>query len=209
MLPQSNSPADRHVTLGRCPVRGAKREQAPSASGRRKSGDCQAPTQLPIATDAYTWHAVQVKDVEPNGASPLSEAARRWFADRDQIDRYCESKPETYAGRWTEGGTSLVLAFTDDVATHLDEIRELLNDPKQVSVVQVRRSYRDLMALRDRVVSILGTTDGLVTWGLDVKGNCVLVRAVSEHLDEVRRTLMATNPEDVRVEVGERPIIPT
>ena len=162
--------------------------------------------QLPLATRAYTWHAVQVKDVEPNGASRLSDAARRWFDDRDRIDRYCESKPETYAGRWTEGGTSLVLAFTDDVETHLDEIRDLLNEPDQVRVVQVRYSYRDLMALRDRVLSILGTTDGLVTWGPDVKGNCVLVRAVPDHLDEVRRTLMATNPDDVRVEVGERPI---
>jgi hypothetical protein len=96
----------------------------------------------------------------------------------------------------------------DDVETHLDEIRDLLNDPDQVRVVQVRHSYRDLMALRDRVPSILGTTDGLVTWGPDVKGNCVLVRAVPENIDEVRRTLMATNPDDVRVEVGE-PIIPT
>ena len=101
------------------------------------------------------------------------------------------------------------MAFTDDVDTHLGAIRELFHDPDQVRAVQVRHSYRDLMALRDRVVSILGTTDGLVTWGLDVKGNCVLVRAVPEHLDEVRRTLMATNPDDVRVEVGERPIIPT
>ena len=159
-------------------------------------------------THACTWHAVQVEDVEPEGANPLSEAARRWFDDRDRIDRYCESKPETYAGRWTEGETSLVLAFTDDVDTHLDEIRDLLNDPDQVRVVQVRHSYRDLMALRDRVPSILGTTDGLVTWGPDVKGNCVLVRAVPENIDEVQRTLMATNPDDVRVEVGE-PIIPT
>lgn len=146
-----------------------------------------------------------MKDVEPEGGSPLSEAARRWFDDRDRIDRYCESKPETYAGRWTEDGTSLVLAFTDDVEGHLHEIRDLLNNADQVSVVQVRYSYRDLMALRDRVLSILGTTDGLALWGLDVKGNCVLVRALPEHFDEVRRTLMATNPHDVRVEVGERP----
>ena len=160
----------------------------------------------PLATRAYTWHAVQVKDVEPNGASRPSDAARQWFDDRDRIDRYCESKPETYAGRWTEGGTSLVLAFTDDVETHLDEIRKLLNDPDQVSVVRVRYSYRKLMALRDRVLSILGSTDGLVTWGPDVKGNYVLVRADPDHLDEVRRTLIAMNPDDVRVEVGERPI---
>lgn len=147
-----------------------------------------------------------MEDVEPGGASPLSEAARRWFDDRDRIDRYCESKPDTYAGKWTEAGTSLVLAFTDDVEGHLHEIRGLLNDPDQVRVVQVRYSYRELMDLRDRVLSILGTTDGLALWGVDVKGNCVLVRAVPEHLDEVRRTLMATDPDDVRVEVGERPV---
>jgi hypothetical protein len=150
-----------------------------------------------------------VKDVEPNGTRRLSDAARRWFDDRDRIDRYCESKPEAYAGRWTEGGKSLVLAFTDDVEKHLDEIRDLLNDPDPVRVVQVRRSYRDLMALRDGVLSTLGTTSGLVTWGPDVKGTCVLVRADPEHLDQVRRTLKTTNPDDIRVEVGERPIIPT
>jgi hypothetical protein len=88
----------------------------------------------------------------------------------------------------------------------MHEIRGLLNDPGQVRVVQVRYSYRELMDLRDRVLSILGTTDGLAAWGPDVKGNCVLVRALPEHLEEVRRTLMATNPDDVRVEVGERPV---
>jgi hypothetical protein len=62
------------------------------------------------------------------------------------------------------------------------------------------------MALRDRIVPILGTSDGLTMWGLDEKENCVVVHVLPERLHEVRRTLMATNPDDVRVELGSRVI---
>jgi hypothetical protein len=56
-------------------------------------------------------------------------------------------------------------------------------------------------------VDILGTKEGLTSWGPDVKNNCVIVQVLPERLDDVRRNLMTTNPDDVRVELG-TPVIP-
>ncbi len=77
-----------------------------------------------------------------------------------------------------------------------------MDSPDNVTVVQFRFSYRHLLALRDGIVEIMGTEEGLTSWGPDVKDNCVLVQVLPEGLDEVRRTFLITNPDDVRVEPG-------
>jgi len=144
---------------------------------------------------------------DSGGAHELSESARQWFADLSIIDHYCESAPE-YAGRWTEdNGRSYVVAFTRDIELLLGQLQRLLSDPSMVRAVHFRYSYQHLLEVRDRIPSILGTTDGLAAWGPDVKGNCVVVSALPEHFVEIRRILMATNPNDVRVEVG-NPVFP-
>jgi hypothetical protein len=60
--------------------------------------------------------------------------------------------------------------------------------------------------LTHRIAALFGTKDGLTSWGPDVINNCVVVHVLPEGLDEVRRVLRETNPEDVRVELGS-PII--
>jgi hypothetical protein len=145
----------------------------------------------------------EAKSDRPEG---ISEDAQRWFDDQSAIERYCADRPDTFAGRWWEnGGTSEVLAFTDDPGQHLTDLRSLLNDPSTVSVVRLPNTYRSLLKLRDAIPGILGTTEGLAEWGPDVKGNCVLVRALPGYLKDVRDTLTALY-SDIRVEVGERPV---
>ncbi len=72
---------------------------------------------------------------------------------------------------------------------------------EKVRAVQFRYTYRHLLELTHQIVEILGTSLGL-TWGPSVKSNCVVVHVLPERIDEVRRMLIETNPEDVRVEQG-------
>jgi hypothetical protein len=127
--------------------------------------------------------------------------------DAARIQDYVESVPETYAGHWLDSEDSWVIAFTDDVERHRVEIVKVMNSADNVTVVQFQFSYRHLLMLRDRIVEILGTKEGLTSWGPDVRHNCVLVQVRPEQLDEVRRTFSITNPDDVRVEPGP-PVIP-
>ncbi len=143
----------------------------------------------------------------PGGPVGISKDAQRWFDDQSAIELYCESRPETFAGRWMEGGgTSEVLAFTDDARQHAAELRSLLNDSTRVSVVRLPNTYQSLLELRDVIPGFLGTTEGLAAWGPDVKANCVVVRALPGHVERVRVALTALNP-DIRVEQGERPVL--
>ena len=73
-------------------------------------------------------------------------------------------------------------------------------------MIQMQYSYRHLMGVRDSIPSTLGSSRRPATWGPDTKGNFVRVTALPEYVEEIRRILMVTNPDDVRVEVGQRPV---
>lgn len=142
--------------------------------------------------------------------------------DRSRIDEYAHSHAETWAGSWREregrprnGGrvaapiSGFVIAFTSDIENHAEAIRSLLIAPEKLRVLQMRYSYRHLMEVRDSIPSKLGSARaGLSTWGPDVKGNFVRVRALADYFEEIQRILTATNPDDVRVELGDR-VVPT
>src|SRR5665213_2884924 len=136
----------------------------------------------------------------------ISAEAQRWFDDQSAIDLYCADRPDTFAGRWREGGdTSDVLAFTNDPGQHISNLAALLNDAGNVNVVQLSTSYRSLLEARDAIPGILGTTDGLASWGPDAKANCVIVTALPGHVEEIRTKLMGSYPDIVVVE-GQRPM---
>ena len=122
--------------------------------------------------------------------------------DKVSISGYVEQNPETFAGVWIEQDGSFVVAFTEDIDRHLSEIRALLDAPERVTVIQLRYSYRHLLDLTRRIVSILGTPDGLSNWGPDTQANKVRVEVLPERIAEVRRILGVTNPDDVYVEPG-------
>jgi hypothetical protein len=110
------------------------------------------------------------------------------------------------AGRWREsGGTSEVLAFTDDASPHATDLSALLNDPSKVGVISLPNAHRSLLQLRDAVPGLPGATDGLAGWDPDVKADCVVVHDLPGHEKEFRATLTALCP-DIRVEEGERPV---
>lgn len=129
---------------------------------------------------------------------------------RELIIQYAQSQPETFAGSWHEVDSpdqSLVLAFTDPVERYLSSLRSLVPNHELFRVVQHRFSYRHLEEVTGRMISILGTPEGLTMWGPDEIRNVVAVRVLPDHLSRVRRTLAATNPDDVIVEPGSH-IIP-
>jgi len=125
-------------------------------------------------------------------------------SDSERISHYVEAFPETFAGRWLEIGSlrSEVVAFTDSPHEHMEALRSLAHEPNQIRVIQVRYSWQHLTNLSDRIVSILGSAEGLTTWGPDVKANRVAVAALPERIDEIRRILTESNPDDVLVEPG-------
>jgi hypothetical protein len=147
-----------------------------------------------------------VEDFESD-QDPVTSDSDQVRLDAARIHNYVETTPETYAGHWRESDTLWVIAFTADIDRHRAEIVKMMSSPDEVRVVQFRFSYQHLLSVHDHIVGILGTTEGLTSWGPDVKGNCVLVRVLPDRLDEVRRTLMVTNPDDIRVELG-TPIFP-
>ena len=147
-----------------------------------------------------------MEEAESDRPTGISEDAQKWFDDHSAIGHYCDTRPDTFAGRWRENGTSEVIAFTDETGQHVTDLRALLNDSSKVRVVRLRNSYRSLLELRDAIPGILGTTDGLAAWGPDVKANCVLVHALSGYIDDVRSILTALYPDNIRVVQGERPI---
>jgi hypothetical protein len=103
--------------------------------------------------------------------------------------------------------SAFVIAFTSDIESHAEALRSLLFAPEKLQVIQMRYSYRHLMEVRDSIPPALGpANEGLATWGPDTKGNFVRVTALPEYFEEIRHILMATNPDDVRVEVGQRPV---
>ena len=139
-------------------------------------------------------------ELDYTGRSPRSAPVR--VDDGARIARYCESWPDVFAGQWIENETSRVVAFTESVEEHLAAIRRLVYAPENVRAVQFRYSYRHLLDVADQLVEILGTADGLTWWGPSVKSNCVVVHVLPGRTAEVRRVLMETNPDDVRVEPG-------
>jgi hypothetical protein len=147
-----------------------------------------------------------VEEVEYDYTGVGPRGAPRTIDDGARIARYAKTVPDTFAGQWIEDGDSLVVAFTESVDEQLAALRELVYAPDKIRVVQLRYTYRHLLGLQHRIVDILGTKDGLTSWGVDVINNCVVVRVLPERLHEVRRVLGETNPEDVRVELGS-PII--
>jgi hypothetical protein len=122
--------------------------------------------------------------------------------DGTRIALYGQSKPDVFAGQWIEDESSRVVAFTESVEVHLKAIRQLVYAPEKVRAVQFRYSYRHLVELSHQIVEILGNSDGLTSWGPDVRTNCVVVRVLAERIDEVRRILIETHPDDVHVEAG-------
>ena len=124
--------------------------------------------------------------------------------DGARIARYAESVPETFAGRWIESDSvgTRVVAFTDSPESHLAALRSLVYAPEEIRVVRFRYNWQHLLTLTDNIVSIVGSKEGLTHWGPRVKSNCVVVHVLPERIDEVRRILSDTNPNDVRVELG-------
>jgi hypothetical protein len=139
-------------------------------------------------------------ELDYTGVPPRGAPAR--VNDGTRIARYGQSVPDVFAGQWIEDETSRVVAFTESVEEHLEAIRRMVYAPQRVRAVRFRYSYRHLLDLTHRIVEILGTSDGLTSWGPDVKNNLVVVSVLPERIDEVRRMLMETNPDDVRVEPG-------
>jgi hypothetical protein len=126
--------------------------------------------------------------------------------DRERIARYGEDQPEAFAGWWTETGSDYVVGFTNDVESHVDALGRLLSEPEKLRIVKVRHSYRHLLAVRDSMISIWETaTDAIVGVGIDIRGNVVVVLALPERFEEIHAALMATNPDDVRVESSSLP----
>jgi hypothetical protein len=139
-------------------------------------------------------------ELDYTGVPPGGAPAK--VTDGTRIARYGESNPDVFAGQWIEDETSRVVAFTESVEEHLEAIRRLVYAPEKVRAVQFRYSYRHLLEVANQIVGILGTSDGLSSWGPNVWSNCVIVHVLPERIDEVRRTLMETNPDDVRVAPG-------
>jgi hypothetical protein len=142
-------------------------------------------------------------------------------SDKQRISDYADTHPEALAGWWIEHHgpppmdpwrtpyppSAFVIAFTSDIESHAEALRSLLFAPEKLQVIQMRYSYRHLMEVRDSIPPALGpANEGLATWGPDTKGNFVRVTALPEYFEEIRHILMATNPDDVRVEVGQRPV---
>jgi hypothetical protein len=134
------------------------------------------------------------------GRSPRSAPEK--VDDGTRIARYAQSWPDAFAGQWIEDETSRVVAFTDSVEVHLEAIRRMVYAPEKVRAVNFRYSYRHLLELTDQIVGILGTSEGLTSWGPSVKDNLVVVHVLPGRIDEVRRILNESNPNDVRVELG-------
>jgi hypothetical protein len=66
----------------------------------------------------------------------------------------------------------------------------------------MRYSYRHLLTLNRNISSILGSSDGLSSWEIDVRGNRVVVHVLPVRIEEARRIFMEANPDDVVVEPG-------
>ena len=133
----------------------------------------------------------------------LSPGGAPWRVDDGtRIAPYCQAWPDVFAGQWIENESSRVVAFTESVEEHLEAIRRLVYASEKVRAVQFRYSYLHLLDLTHQIVEIVGTSDGLTSWGPSVMSNCVVVDVLPERIDEVRRILLETNPDDVRVEPG-------
>jgi hypothetical protein len=107
---------------------------------------------------------VGVEEFELDSTGRSQRAAPMGIHDGTRIARYGESFPDTFAGRWKEPDDSWVVGFTDEVDHHSAAIRKLVYAPDNVRVVQFRFSYRHLLTVRDRIVDILGTKEGLMSW---------------------------------------------
>jgi hypothetical protein len=118
-----------------------------------------------------------------------SEQTDELAPDVGRVQRWAEDHPDLYAGSWYDdagspgaGGTGcFVLATTaapEDVRSRLDTI---LDHPDRIRVVHRRHTYRELGALRDRIVSEhlqsprLRDTTAITTVGPDVRRNRVAV----------------------------------
>ena len=136
-------------------------------------------------------------DVPPGGKP-------RKIGDADRISRYVEAHPDTFAGRWIEPEPVPLqfIAFTDAPENHLAALCSLVHAPDQIRVIQFRYSYRHLLELKDQIVDILGTSDGLSWWGPHVQSNRVVVHVLPERIDAVRRRLMESHPNEIDVEPG-------
>jgi hypothetical protein len=133
----------------------------------------------------------------------VSPGGAPWMVnDGTRIAQYCEAWPDVFAGQWIENESSRVVAFTEFVEEHLEAIRRLVYAPEKVRAVQFRYSHRHLLTLTHQIVEIVGTSDGLTSWGPSVMSNCVVVQVLPERIDEVRRILLESNPDDVRVQPG-------
>lgn len=141
--------------------------------------------------------------------------------DKRRTSDYADAHHETLAGWWIEhdrpspvdGGrtphppSAFVIGFTSNIEGHAESLSSLLVAPEKLKVIQMRYSYRHLMEVGESIPPSLGSAkDGLVTWGLDTKGNFVRVRVLPNIFKEIRRILIETNPDDVRVEIGQRPV---
>ena len=145
-----------------------------------------------------------MEEFELDYSEVLPGGRPRKFGDADRISRYVEALPNTFAGRWIESEPLPLrfVAFTDSPENHLAALRSLVHAPDQIRVIQFRYNYRHLLELTDEIVGILGTSDGLTWWGPDVKSNRIVVGVLPERMDEVRRILMESNPDDVDVVPG-------
>lgn len=159
--------------------------------------------RLPHCPDtSLDWQTGLVEEFELDYPGVESGGAPWKIDDGARIARYGEATPETFAGQWIENGTERVVAFTESIDEHLAALRELVYAPDRIRAVQFRYSYRHLLDLTHRIASILGTNEGLTGWGPDVIHNRVNVRVLPERIDEVHRSFMETNPDDVLVEPG-------
>jgi hypothetical protein len=145
-----------------------------------------------------------MEEFELDYSEVLPGGRPRKFGDADRISRYVEALPHTFAGRWIESEPLPLRfeAFTDSPEHHLATLRSLVHAPHQIRVIQFRYTYRHLLALTDNIVSIVGSEEGLTVWGPSVQSNCVDVYVLPKRIDEVRRILMKSHPDHVRVKPG-------
>lgn len=144
-------------------------------------------------------------EIELDFAGRRRRAASVQLDDGARIERYGTEHPDTFAGHWVQPDGAHVVAFTADIDEHRMALASLLYHPELITLVRFRYTYRYLLELTDRIPALVGL-DVLAVWGPDTKANKVRVVVLPDHLDRVRESLRQTNPDDVYVEAGGRPI---
>lgn len=122
--------------------------------------------------------------------------------------------PEIFAGAWlaAEGPPGLTVALADDTDAALAQIQKMFAFPDRVSVVKVRYSFAQLLALQEAMIQDrtrlqsdgagpLAVTRGIYDLDIDVQRNTVVVR-LPELTDELRKLFTDAYGSDMVVVEG-------